>query len=399
MNIWFAYILLVVFAAAFLSFPWWRRKAILQDISDKDANILVYQEQLSSYKKQNERGEISEAEYESLALESKRLLLDNTRQGESKVLTQSSPLILLMLIGILTVSGIYLYDRLGAVEDKEISELFEKRDRLIRTHNYTPEFDKNLFEKVRERYDKRPGNRYYADLVIQFLGQSGNYHQAARFLETVLKNMPEDSYFLAEYAQILFLKAGQKVTQEVKGAIETAYRTDQSNSTVLGLKGVDAYQSARYRDAISFWKQAMASMPAGSDDYLALSEGIDKARRQLGETVSNKVVNIDVVVGEGVTFKKDQLVFVALVEHGGPPMPLAATRVPASHLPTTLSLSDQHSLVQSRPLSSVKQLVAVARISSTGSATPSPGDWEGKSSAFEMKNDQVSIKVVIDHQR
>jgi len=62
----------------------------------------------------------------------------------------------------------------------------------------------------------------------------------------------------------------------------------------------------------------------------------------------------------------------------GPPMPVAAERLPLGNWPTRVVLDDSKSMLAGRVISAQGELEIVARISASGTAQASPGDWEGR---------------------
>lgn len=68
--------------------------------------------------------------------------------------------------------------------------------------------------------------------------------------------------------------------------------------------------------------------------------------------------------------------FVMAREPGGPPIPVAAEKLPAAGLPLELRLDDADSLMPTRKLSELAHAEISARVSASGDATPKAGDLE-----------------------
>jgi cytochrome c-type biogenesis protein CcmH len=110
-------------------------------------------------------------------------------------------------------------------------------------------------------------------------------------------------------------------------------------------------------------------------------------------------VTVDLSIDASVIFEKDQLVFVAVLHSEGPSMPLAAIKLPASKLPDRVTLSDRNVLVPGQSLSSANSIKVVARLSSTGSATPQSGDWEAVSEPLVLTQEGVQTTLSINRRR
>lgn len=79
----------------------------------------------------------------------------------------------------------------------------------------------------------------------------------------------------------------------------------------------------------------------------------------------------------------------------GPKMPLAAVRLKAGDLPTTVELSDAQAMVPGMNLSKFPQVVVGARISRSGNAIAASGDLLGEVSPVTV-SDQAVVELVID---
>jgi cytochrome c-type biogenesis protein CcmH len=91
----------------------------------------------------------------------------------------------------------------------------------------------------------------------------------------------------------------------------------------------------------------------------------------------------------------NSVLFVYARNPSGPPMPLAVTRLPASALPATVTLTDAMSMAPGMNLSSAQQVIIGARLSARGQALPQPGDLEGSVGPVAVNRTQP-INIVID---
>jgi cytochrome c-type biogenesis protein CcmI len=92
-------------------------------------------------------------------------------------------------------------------------------------------------------------------------------------------------------------------------------------------------------------------------------------------------------------------VFVFAKAAQGPPMPLAITRLTASQLPASVTLTDGMGMVPNLTLSQFPQIVLGARISKSGNAMAQPGDLQTLSStmtAAQTKPVQLTIDQRVD---
>ena len=226
-------------------------------------------------------------------------------------------------------------------------------------------------------------------------GAKYNYAQA-------IKLSPDDGYLLGQYAEILFMLANSQFTDEVLIALDKAFAIDSSNPTVLGLKGIQSFESQQWQLAITYWQEAQRQMDQNSATANALKAGIARAQKRLGiqpdQAVVSPQVEIAVSIDQSIAFNPEQSVFVALVATSGAPMPLAARKLRAGDLPVTITLSNADAVMAGYNLSSASEVKAVAGLSQSGSATPQTGDWEDSVNPINLSTENISVSIQISRQ-
>jgi cytochrome c-type biogenesis protein CcmH len=182
---------------------------------------------------------------------------------------------------------------------------------------------------------------------------------------------------------------------------------DSNNATVLGLKGIQAFEQRQLALAISYWQGARQTLDPSGSTAKALLIGIERAKMLLADDGTatqtrekgSVKIEVSVRIDGTIDYRPDQQVFVAVVEAAGPPMPIAARKLRAADLPVTLSLTAADELMAGRTLASAQAVRLVARLSTSGSATAQSGDWEAISPIVDLPNDQGPIELVINRQR
>ncbi len=77
----------------------------------------------------------------------------------------------------------------------------------------------------------------------------------------------------------------------------------------------------------------------------------------------------------------------------GPRMPLAIVRKQVKDLPTTVVLDDSSGMMSDMKLSSVPQVVVIARVSKTGNPSAQAGDLEGQSGAIKPGAQTLDLSI------
>jgi cytochrome c-type biogenesis protein CcmH len=357
-------------------------------------------------------GELDEQQYHDLNLGAEKLLLANTEATTS--LSEENFLggiwLLPCLLIALPIITITTYYHLGAQQDEIIKELIEEQsDNVYSNQRENLARNIRLNDALEKRVKQTPNNIYYWTLLAQFAISKNDFPKANDYFLTALQIDPQDSFLLAQYAESLFLVDQSKFTERVRLAVDKADEVDPSNSTVLGLKGIEAYSKGKPAIAAKFWRKAQIGLDPDGSIYGGLQIGIEQAESLVlssSFTESNdsfskgiKQIVLTVSLHPSIPIKKNQIVFVAAIRPGDSKMPIAAKKISASRLPATIILSDLDSLMPGQNLSAVEEIQVVARLSSTGSATPQAGDWEAIGEPFALEEYSTEYKLIINSKR
>ena len=373
----------------------------------EQANVDVFRDQQLQYQQQLERGEISAEQQTQMLVEAEQLLLNNTAAMQQQRVTSNGSLnkmakgfwLLPVLIVTISLSSLGMYRILGSGIDQQIAETLAER--LVNQQSQvTPE----LIARIAERVQQRPDNLYYWTILAEDAVVASNMLAASDYFAEALRIQSNEPYLLAQYAQALFFVDANRFSDRVVAALDQAYGADSKNQTVLGLKGIQAFQEADYQRAIRYWQGAALGLNPAGDSWKALQGGIQQAVQLAGEApvastetpadLDGVTVTINLSLDPSIEFTPEQLVFVAIIEADGPPMPLAARKLVASQLPLELILSDRDALMAGRSLAD-KNIKVLARLSSTGSATPQQGDWQVISDAVESNSAALQFSLEI----
>ena len=399
--------LLLLGAALFVALPFYSARYGKQNDHGssiaEQANIDVFRDQQRQYQQQLERGEISVEQQVQMVAEAEQLLLSNTAASQQQADVNGSLnhmaqgfWLLPVLIVAISLASLGLYRSLGSGVDQQIAETLAERI-VNQQSQVTPE----LIARIEERVQQRPDNLYYWTILAEDAVAGSKMLAASGYFAEALRVQPNEPYLLGQYAQALFFVDANRFSDRVIAALDQAYGADSQNQTVLGLKGIQAFQEADYPRAISYWQGAARGLNPAGDSWKALQSGIQQARQLAGEMsvevpsgTDGVAVTINLSIAPSIQFTPDQSVFVAIIEADGPPMPLAARKLVASQLPLELVLDHRDELMAGRGLAD-KNIRVVARLSSTGSATPQLGDWQVISDAVESNSADLQFALEI----
>jgi cytochrome c-type biogenesis protein CcmH len=401
--IWWLITGLLLLASLFLVYPFVRHdRTEVED--DAGANLQIFRDQQAQLDSQLQQQEIKQPQYDQLIAEAKQLLLINSQnpQAEENKAPKKAGWLLPFSLLLLPTFCLATYHYLGAAADENILKLLEQNTQLSVDDPQAEFKQQELFIAIEKRAAQRPDNIYYWILLAKRAVQKNDLSSAQFHYAQAIKASPEDSYLLAQYAEITFMLADSQFTDEVNRAIDKAFAIDSSNPTVLGLKGIQAFETEQWQLAITYWQEASRQMKQGSPTATALKAGIARAQKRLGIEPQEQLspqVEIAVSIDKSIQFDPNQTVFVALVATSGAPMPLAAKKLRAGDLPTTITLSNADAVMEGYNLSTVNEVKAVARLSQTGSATPQVGDWEASIERVDLSSGKYSLALEISRQK
>ena len=410
MMLWMAGIGLLLLALVFVAVPFIREHETTYKPSLLDANVAVFRDTEAMLEAQLKSGDLDLSQHQVLLAEAQQLLISNTEQIETHAAKQAVRAgtwllpAMLLSIPLLTYA---IYHNLGASADQHITELIQRSGDLEPTSSEGAELAGQLYDALEKRVVERPDNIYYWAMLAQQTLAKGDIQAASDYYREAIEVIPNDGYLLAQYAETLFILANSQFTATVLEAIDRAFAIDSSNPTILGLKGIEAFEDQQWQLAITYWQGAMQQIDQNSVTASALQDGIARAEAQLQQTDPAQQSSSDLLrkvkllvsIDPTIAYRPEQSVFVALVATTGPPMPLAARKLRAGDLPIQLSLSDADAVMAGHNLSSVNEFKAVARLSQSGSATPQSGDWEVAIDAVQIDSEPGIIELIIAKQR
>ncbi|MFH0257141.1 c-type cytochrome biogenesis protein CcmI [Vibrio rumoiensis] len=231
----------------------------------------------------------------------------------------------------------------------------------------------------------------------------GRIGLANRDIETAIgaltkadKLMPDNRDVQLSLAQALMFSSDQADLQKADSILADLLKQPNVDLRVYSLLAFSAYESGDYAKAIDYWKDLQAKI--GKDDarYDMLSRSIKTAQRELdGLQHPQKVVHqgtpvkVTISLSPEVKLPESGVLIVSIHTADGAPMPVAAARYPLSQFPITVVLDDRNSMIESRKLSSLSDIIVRARIDSDGNVATREGDWHGESLPIHLGDDVI----------
>ena len=377
-------------------------------------NLAAYRQQLAELEAARASAALDDAEFAAARLElDRRLLEDTTAPGAGTRGGGNGRRVLLACALAVPVLAFGLYRHLGATPEIELAGLIAQLEQELPAEQRA-ELLARLQPGLEAQVRRGDPDGDYRFLLARLYTAEQRYPQAAALYAELVDLYPEDAALIAQSAQALYLAGGRKLTPAVQALIDRAFAIDPAQVTLLGLVGMDRFQAGDFRAALEHWQKLLDHLPPGAPDAGVIRDGIAMARARLGESADQVApaaagtdssagpgaagprLQVAVSLAPGLELRPGDTVFVFARAVGGPPMPLAVARFPATELPREVELSDAMAMAPGMKLSSFPQVSVIARVSRQGGVSAQPGDLEGGGEPLTLNGGEQSVAILID---
>jgi cytochrome c-type biogenesis protein CcmH len=204
----------------------------------------------------------------------------------------------------------------------------------------------------------------------------GNSDKANQAFARAVALAPDEVPLLVEAAQARAQgDAAKQFDDTALQWLKHAQQVEPNNERAGWLIGIAQRQRGQDAEAAATWQALLPRLePAAAN---ALREQIAIAREKAGmpaATASPMGLDIEVTLTAGSELPPGTQVFVIARIPGGPPMPVAVQKRPATDLPLKIRLTDADSPMPTAKLSSMEAVEVFARLSASGQANRQQGD-------------------------
>ena len=213
----------------------------------------------------------------------------------------------------------------------------------------------------------------------------------------------------ADDADVLASVGGGSLRGDAARAIDRALALDPRHAKALWLKASLAHEERRFNDALIVWKKLRSVLPPDSSDVQIVDANIAEAAQLAGSPTAgvapapnsgdaaevDGTVSIDQRLASRVPPGATLFIYAKAADSPGPP--LAVLRQLAGTWPVAFHLDDTLAMIPTRRLSQFEKVVIEARVSSSGQATPSPGDLYVTSAVLKPA-ERKKLKLVISQE-
>ncbi|QKW58887.1 tetratricopeptide repeat protein [Stenotrophomonas sp. NA06056] len=221
----------------------------------------------------------------------------------------------------------------------------------------------------------------------------GNAAAAAEAFSRAAALAPDEPGVLVEAAQARAqADPGKQFDDTALAWLQRARTLSPDAERASWLLGIALRQRGRNAEAADLWSTLLPRLEPGAAQALQAQIAIAReAAGQPSDTSATAPALLQVRVQLPASLKTGNWpastqVFVLARAVGGPPMPVAARKLPLAGFPATVGLGDGDSPMPTAPLSAHREVEVLARISRSGSANRSEDDLQ-----------TVPVKVTLPH--
>ncbi len=393
---------MLVLSAIFILWP---RKA---NERNNQTPAQLFEERLQLLALARDAGELAEQDFAGAASELKQQFLEQEQQviryqqPKQKMLFHISLLALTALIVGLVYSQNGHYRQLSDWELAQQNLASYGQRALLGEGEPMNEQDMQLFSLALRTKLAQEGDDAVAWMLLGRVWMTlGMLEESVESFERALKLMPERTPLLISYSQALIMLGGDYNLAKAGQSVAKVLMREPENIDAVSLMALIAYERGDNEQAIAAW-QILAERLEQDDPRLAvvnerLAELNAKQPEQTPVATSERSVTLNLHVAEQlVEAYPNASLFVFARAVGGPPLPLAAKRMPLTAGSIEVRLSEADAMQAGWDLTQTDLIEVVARMSVSGTVERSPQDVEVVSSQLNFEQPHLTVQLTLE---
>jgi cytochrome c-type biogenesis protein CcmH len=408
----------------------WRRRPANEVAGTREINTGLYRDQLAELDRDLAAGTLAESDHAQARAELQRRLLDDAGSADTPALATTGARTTTWLIALaVPLLAAALYTQLGQPAALD----------PVARQGTTPSEVEQMVAALAARLEAKPDDPKGWAVLGRSYRLMGRLPDAQKAFERIGPDLERDAAVLAEYADVLAANSGGQLEGKPLEVIARALKLDPDNPMALALSATAAFNRKDISAAVAQWERLLKNLPPDSEDAkwvqnqlaeirsaaagaavavaradatqvvnptaaangatassaAAVSPAAPAAPAAVGDTSIRGQVSLAPALAAQALPTDTVFIFARAVQ--GPRMPLAVQRGKVSELPLNFKLDDSLAVSPDFKISGFTEVRIEARISRSGSATPSPGDLIGVGPV--VKPGARDLKLQIDQTR
>jgi cytochrome c-type biogenesis protein CcmH len=364
-------------------------------------NTAIYRDQLAELERDRADGSLAENDFEQASVELQRRLLEDASVADVlPAAPRSAKRTVLTVALLLPLAAALMYAWLGNPAAMQPGDP---------KHQLGEAQMNELVAKLDARLQKSPNDPQGWAMLGRSYKALGRFDEAEKAFLRAGDVMNQDAALLAEYADLLAVRANGNLEGRPLQLVQQALKIDPENFMALALAGTAAYNRQDFPEATRHWGRLRKMLPPDSEDAKSLSATLaDIAAKSGGPVIDKPIAKAgagkpgQATVSGVVTLapalaakvQPGDTLFIYARPVDGPRMPLALLRGHAGDLPLNFTLDDSLAISPDMKLSGASEVRLEARVTKSGQAVRQAGDLIGESGP--VKTGARGVKLTID---
>jgi len=265
--------LITLFSLALLLRPLLLRAGSRRAASRQALNAAIYGDQLAELERDRASGNLAESDYEQSRNELQRRLLEDAQAADVAPLpTRPAWQVLLLLAVALPTAALVSYVWLG----------HPRAQQAAAGHAEGAVQVEQMVEALAARLEKNPDDLNGWSMLARSYKVMRRFDEAERAFSRLGPVLDSDPTLLAEYADILAVRANGNLEGRPRQLVEKALQLDPNHMMSLSLAGTAAYNRSDYPAALKYWEHLHSLLPPESEDAQSLSATMNEIRAKAG---------------------------------------------------------------------------------------------------------------------
>lgn len=391
---------MVVLSALFILWP---RKA---NARNNQTPAQLFEERLQLLVLARDAGELAEQDFAAAADELKQQFVEQEqlviryRQPKHKALFHASLLALTVCIVALVYFQNGHYRQLNDWELAQQSLASYGQRALLGEGEAMNERDMQLFSLALRTKLAKEGDDAVAWMLLGRVWMTlGMLEEAVESFERALVLMPERTPLLISYSQALIMLGGDYNLAKAGQSVAKVLTQAPENLDAISLMALIAYERGDKNEAIAAWELLASRLATDDPRLVVVKERLAELTGQTTATAAavTRSITLNLQVSEQLVQAHPSaslFVFVRAVD--GPPIPLAATRMPIQAGQRQIVLSDADAMQAGWDLTQADRVEIVARMSVSGTVDRSPQDVEVVSAELRFSEPHLTTALTLE---
>ncbi len=401
MNLYLWFVLMLVMSSAWL--VWFLYRPLKNNVLDLEkSNIALGKQKQAELEQDLQRELIDESVFEDAKDEIAQVLAVEMMQiATTTTVETQKPIPIWLAVLIVTALSI---TSLGVYQTLTSQSITSQNATTIQTEK-PPTLAQSIVN-IRKRLAEQPDDAKSWRLLGLALFDSNQLSESLEAYEKSYQLNPKNEIMLVEYASTLAKSQGNQFKGRVSTLVREALEVNQNNVDALYLAGWVAINAQRLELTQMLWQRALSLLPENQADRMTLQRMLNelaqmrnadgKSTTTQNKPIAQHQVTIKIALSERLHQAefKDYYLMVYVKAAQGRPMPIAIQKIKLKDFSGVVILTDKNSVMPTQQLSQASKVLAVARLSKSGSAIRQAGDIEAVSQVTEVKNNPtINLKL------